>query len=233
MSETLAYKPTGKHSETFSYLPPMTPDRLRKQISYLINQGWSPAIEYTEPEKAFSSFWYLWKLPFFGERSVDKILAELEACHRANPGHARPATRLRQLQPEPRHSLRRLSRRRALKGRAVDTIDSQSGRAAAMARRLALSAGKAALPPLRSSASGMVSVVQARPRRQAPHAPIQARRHQQCLPPLRRAWRPRADRPRRIAGAPTFAVGRQGCGRRHAATPNAADAGTIGGCIGP
>jgi ribulose-bisphosphate carboxylase small chain len=86
MSETLAYKPTEKRSETFSYLPPMTPDRLRKQISYLISQGWNPAIEYTEPEKAFSSFWYLWKLPFFGERSVDKILAELEMCHRTNPG---------------------------------------------------------------------------------------------------------------------------------------------------
>jgi ribulose-bisphosphate carboxylase small chain len=35
MSETLAYKPTEKRGETFSYLPPMTPDRLRKQIAYL------------------------------------------------------------------------------------------------------------------------------------------------------------------------------------------------------
>lgn len=86
MSETLAYKPTERRNETFSYLPPMTPDRLRKQIAYLINQGWNPAIEHTEPEKSFSSFWYLWKLPMFGERSVEKILAELEACHRANPG---------------------------------------------------------------------------------------------------------------------------------------------------
>ena len=86
MSDTLAYKPTERHSETFSYLPAMTPDRLRKQIAYLINMGWNPAVEYTEPEKSFSSFWYLWKLPFFGETSVDRILAELEACHRANPG---------------------------------------------------------------------------------------------------------------------------------------------------
>ena len=87
MSETLAYEPTQRRGETFSYLPPMTPDRLRKQIAYLISQKWNPAIEHTEPEKSFSSFWYLWKLPFFGEKSVEKILAELEACHRANPGH--------------------------------------------------------------------------------------------------------------------------------------------------
>jgi ribulose-bisphosphate carboxylase small chain len=87
MPETQAYKPTERRNETFSYLPPMTPERMRKQIAYLIGRGWNPAIEHTEPEKSFSSFWYLWKLPFFGEKSVDRILAELEACHRANPGH--------------------------------------------------------------------------------------------------------------------------------------------------
>jgi ribulose-bisphosphate carboxylase small chain len=87
MADMLAYKPTEVRGETFSYLPPMTPERLRKQITYLIAQGWNPAIEHTEPEKAFSSFWYLWKLPMFGEKSVEKILSELEACHRANPAH--------------------------------------------------------------------------------------------------------------------------------------------------
>jgi ribulose-bisphosphate carboxylase small chain len=87
MSDIIAYGTTVTRGETFSYLPPMTPERLRKQITYLISQGWNPAIEHSEPEKAFSSFWYLWKLPMFGEKSVDRILGELEACHRANPGH--------------------------------------------------------------------------------------------------------------------------------------------------
>lgn len=87
MAEIVAYKPTERRGETFSYLPPMTPERMRKQIAYLIAQGWNPAIEHTEPEKSFSSFWYLWKLPFFGEKSVDRVMQELEACHRANPGH--------------------------------------------------------------------------------------------------------------------------------------------------
>ena len=87
MPEILAYKTTETRGETFSYLPPMTPERLRKQITYLIAQGRNPAIEHTEPEKSFSSFWYLWKLPMFGEKSVERILAELEACRRANPGH--------------------------------------------------------------------------------------------------------------------------------------------------
>jgi ribulose-bisphosphate carboxylase small chain len=87
MPDILAYNATETRGETFSYLPPMTPERLRRQIAYLVAQGWNPAIEHTEPEKSFSNFWYLWKLPMFGEKSVEKILAELEACHRANPGH--------------------------------------------------------------------------------------------------------------------------------------------------
>lgn len=86
MSDAVAYPATQRRGETFSYLPPMTPERMRKQIAYLLAQGWNPAIEHTEPEKSFSSFWYLWKLPFFGERSIEKILAELDACRRANPG---------------------------------------------------------------------------------------------------------------------------------------------------
>jgi ribulose-bisphosphate carboxylase small chain len=87
MPEIQPYPPTPRRGETFSYLPPMTPEKIRKQIAYLVNQGWNAAIEHTEPEKAFSNYWYLWKLPFFGETSVEKIMAELEACHRANPGH--------------------------------------------------------------------------------------------------------------------------------------------------
>ena len=31
------------------------------------------------------SYWYMWKLPMFGETDVDKILAEAEACHKAHP----------------------------------------------------------------------------------------------------------------------------------------------------
>ena len=87
MADTLPYGTTQRRGETFSYLPPMTPERLRKQIQYLISQGWNAAIEHTEPEKSFSNFWYLWKLPLFGEKSVERVLSELESCHRANPDH--------------------------------------------------------------------------------------------------------------------------------------------------
>lgn len=90
MSEVQDYKsrlsdPASRKAETFSYLPQMDGDQLKKQIQYIINKGWNPAIEHTEPQHAMSYYWYMWKLPMFGETNVDTILAEIEACRKANP----------------------------------------------------------------------------------------------------------------------------------------------------
>jgi ribulose-bisphosphate carboxylase small chain len=72
---------------TFSYLPPLTQEEIRKQIQYILKQGWDCAIEHCEPEFARLHYWYLWKLPMFGETDVDVIMREIEACQKANPGH--------------------------------------------------------------------------------------------------------------------------------------------------
>jgi ribulose-bisphosphate carboxylase small chain len=92
MSEMQDYKSSlsdasARKFETFSYLPAMTPKQIRRQVEYIVGKGWSPAIEHTEPENAFDHFWYMWKLPMFGETDVDTILAEAEACHKAHPGN--------------------------------------------------------------------------------------------------------------------------------------------------
>lgn len=92
MSEVMDYKsrlsdPASRKFETFSYLPQMDAEQIRKQVEYIVQKGWNPAIEHTEPENAFGHYWYMWKLPMFGETDVDKILAEAEACHKANPNH--------------------------------------------------------------------------------------------------------------------------------------------------
>jgi ribulose-bisphosphate carboxylase small chain len=71
--------------ETFSYLPAFDADQTRKQIEFIVSKGWNPSIEHTEPENASGSYWYMWKLPMFGETNVDAILAELKACHKAHP----------------------------------------------------------------------------------------------------------------------------------------------------
>lgn len=86
MAEVQDYKQEIEY-ETFSYLPMLSSDQVRKQIQYMVNQGWNPAVEHVEPERSFNHFWYMWKLPMFGEQNVDRILAELEACRREYPNH--------------------------------------------------------------------------------------------------------------------------------------------------
>jgi ribulose-bisphosphate carboxylase small chain len=90
MSDMQDYKSSlsdvaSRKFETFSYLSEMAPDRIRKQVEYIVGKGWNPAVEHTEPANAMDHYWYMWKLPMFGETDVDRILAEAEACHRAHP----------------------------------------------------------------------------------------------------------------------------------------------------
>ena len=79
--------PRSRKFETFSYLPELSAEAIRSQVEYICSKGWNPAIEHVEPENAFDHYWYMWKLPMFGETDVDRILAEAEACHKANPNH--------------------------------------------------------------------------------------------------------------------------------------------------
>jgi len=90
MSEVMDYKsrvsdPASRKVETFSYLPAMTKEQIKKQVEFLVKKGWNPAIEHTEPTHLQDSYWYMWKLPMFGETDVARILGEAEACHKANP----------------------------------------------------------------------------------------------------------------------------------------------------
>jgi ribulose-bisphosphate carboxylase small chain len=77
--------PASRKFETFSYLPAMTTAQIRAQVEYIVARGWNPGIEHTEPENAMDNYWYMWKLPMFGEVDVDTILTECEACHEAHP----------------------------------------------------------------------------------------------------------------------------------------------------
>jgi ribulose-bisphosphate carboxylase small chain len=79
--------PESKRFEAFSYLPPMEASQIRKQVEYAVSKGWNCAIEHVEPENTGDSYWYMWKLPMFGDKDVDRIMREAEACHRANPGN--------------------------------------------------------------------------------------------------------------------------------------------------
>ena len=78
---------TAQTLETFGFLPKLSADEVYAQITYLISQGWTPAIEHEHPSRAMDYYWTMWKLPMFGEQDPNAVMAELEACHRAYPGH--------------------------------------------------------------------------------------------------------------------------------------------------
>lgn len=65
----------------------MSPSRLRAAVGHMIGQGWIPAIEHAGAEGAADNYWYMWKLPMFGEMDIARILAELEECREAWPDH--------------------------------------------------------------------------------------------------------------------------------------------------
>ncbi len=92
MSEVQDYNsrlsdPSSRKFETLSYLPALSDEQIRAEVEYIVGKGWNPAIEHTEPQNATSSYWYMWKLPMFGETDVDTVLAEADACHAANPSN--------------------------------------------------------------------------------------------------------------------------------------------------
>lgn len=77
----------SKKFEALSYLPPMDDAGIRVQLAIVAERGHDIVVEHVEPVLASDSHWYMWKLPMFGERDVNVVMAEAEACAKANPGH--------------------------------------------------------------------------------------------------------------------------------------------------
>ena len=72
---------------TFSYLPKMDDQRLKRLVDYIVTKGWAPAVEHVESEGAERNYWYMWKLPMFSEPTEAAIMRELNLCREAYPDH--------------------------------------------------------------------------------------------------------------------------------------------------
>jgi ribulose-bisphosphate carboxylase small chain len=93
----------NKYFETFSYLPPLSDDQIARQVDYIVNNGWTPCLEFSEPEIAYTAntntirfgnascgyydnrYWTMWKLPMFGCSDPVQVLREIDAATRAFP----------------------------------------------------------------------------------------------------------------------------------------------------
>jgi|EP00879_Flechtneria_rotunda_P000010 ribulose-bisphosphate carboxylase small chain len=93
----------NKMFETFSYLPPLSDDQIARQVDYIVNNGWTPCLEFSEPEIAYTGsestarmgpvssnyfdnrYWTMWKLPMFGCSDPVQVLREIDAATKAFP----------------------------------------------------------------------------------------------------------------------------------------------------
>lgn len=43
----------NKMFETFSYLPPLSDDQIARQVDYIVNNNWTPCLEFSEQDLAY------------------------------------------------------------------------------------------------------------------------------------------------------------------------------------
>ncbi|KAI3971067.1 hypothetical protein MKX01_024714 [Papaver californicum] len=91
------WPPTGlKKFETLSYLPPLSPESLAKEVDYLLKNGWVPCLEFDNvgfvyrenhrsPGYYDGRYWTMWKLPMFGCTDSSQVLKEVDEAKKAYP----------------------------------------------------------------------------------------------------------------------------------------------------
>jgi ribulose-bisphosphate carboxylase small chain len=68
---------------TFSFLPDLTNEQIRKQVEYCQSNGWSIGIEYTDDPHPRNTYWEMWGLPMFDLKDPAGVLYEIEECRKA------------------------------------------------------------------------------------------------------------------------------------------------------
>jgi ribulose-bisphosphate carboxylase small chain len=71
---------------TFSYLPDLSDDQIRKQIQYCLDRGWAINLEYTDDPHPRNTYWEMWGLPMFDVRDAAGVMGELAACRKVHRG---------------------------------------------------------------------------------------------------------------------------------------------------
>ncbi len=72
---------------TFSFLPDLTDEQIKKQVKYCIDRGWAVNIEYTDDPHPRNTYWEMWDLPMFDLKDPAGVMLEINACREACPNH--------------------------------------------------------------------------------------------------------------------------------------------------
>nr|1BWV_S Chain S, PROTEIN (RIBULOSE BISPHOSPHATE CARBOXYLASE) [Galdieria partita]1BWV_U Chain U, PROTEIN (RIBULOSE BISPHOSPHATE CARBOXYLASE) [Galdieria partita]1BWV_W Chain W, PROTEIN (RIBULOSE BISPHOSPHATE CARBOXYLASE) [Galdieria partita]1BWV_Y Chain Y, PROTEIN (RIBULOSE BISPHOSPHATE CARBOXYLASE) [Galdieria partita] len=68
---------------TFSFLPDLTDEQIKKQIDYMISKKLAIGIEYTNDIHPRNAYWEIWGLPLFDVTDPAAVLFEINACRKA------------------------------------------------------------------------------------------------------------------------------------------------------
>ena len=67
---------------TFSFLPDLSDDQIKRQVQYCIENGWAVNIEFTDDPHPRNTFWEMWGLPMFDLRDAAGVMMELNECRK-------------------------------------------------------------------------------------------------------------------------------------------------------
>lgn len=70
---------------TFSFLPDFSNEEILAQIRYMIEQSWTPGIEYTDDPHPRNALWEMWGLPMFDIEDAGEVLQAVHACRQTHP----------------------------------------------------------------------------------------------------------------------------------------------------
>ena len=72
---------------TFSFLPDLTDEQIRKQVEYALARGWAIGVEHTDDPHPRNTYWEMWGQPMFDLRDAAGVMQEVQACRLANAEH--------------------------------------------------------------------------------------------------------------------------------------------------
>ena len=67
---------------TFSFLPDLNDDQIKRQVQYCIENGWAVNIEFTDDPHPRNTFWEMWGLPMFDIKDAAAVMMELGECRK-------------------------------------------------------------------------------------------------------------------------------------------------------
>ena len=70
---------------TFSFLPDLTDEQIKKQVEFCISKGWAVNLEWSDDVHPRNTYWDLWGLPLFDIKDPAAVMYELAECRKANP----------------------------------------------------------------------------------------------------------------------------------------------------